>query len=434
MALSYEQAVKYLFEIPRFTKKMGVSHTAELLTRLGVVREKIPPVVHIAGTNGKGSVCAFLQSISMAAGLQAGMFTSPHLVVPEERIRINGENISSGDFTRIFHRVLEAAGKMEAEGEGHPTFFSFVFAMAMVYFLEQKPDLLLLETGMGGRLDATNACPDTALSVITSIGMDHMEYLGNTLAKIAGEKAGIIREGGTVIALREPEEAAAVIRRTANRLHAALELVPPPGEISMTAGGIEFQDEDGASYAVSLPALYQAENALLAVRAAKRLAASFPQITAEAIESGLRDMRWPARMEEILPGVYVDGAHNLPGVTAFAKSASLLPLREGGRRILLFSAVSDKEFRAMMDVLLQKLAPQTLILTRISNSRGVEMETLGRAALESPYAAEGMQMLLLPDEQEAFTRACSLQRPGDLVFCTGSLYLAGSIHRLRKRG
>ena len=195
---AFEQAEQYINEIPRFAGKNTVEDTGRLLSIAGC--EKLPfPVIHVAGTNGKGSVCAFLASILKESGRRVGIFTSPHLVDIRERIRIDDEMISKDRFAEMFREVQALTEKGKKEGLSHPSFFEYLFLIAMLYFREEKPDAVILETGLGGRLDATNSVRRPALCVITEIGFDHMQYLGNTLAEIAGEKAGIIKQGVPVI-------------------------------------------------------------------------------------------------------------------------------------------------------------------------------------------------------------------------------------------
>ena len=195
---AFEQAEQYINEIPRFAGKNTVEDTSRLLTIAGC--DRLPfPVIHVAGTNGKGSVCACLASILKESGRRVGIFTSPHLVDIRERIRIDDEMISENRFAEVFWEVQILADKGKKEGLSHPSFFEYLFLMAMIYFRDEKPDAVILETGLGGRLDATNSVSHPALCVITEIGFDHMQYLGDTLEEIAGEKAGIIKKGVPVI-------------------------------------------------------------------------------------------------------------------------------------------------------------------------------------------------------------------------------------------
>ena len=214
--MTYEEAVKYILDIPKFTRKNDASHTKTLLGLLGDPQEAAK-VIHVAGTNGKGSVCAYLDAMLRSEGKRTGLFTSPHLVKMNERIVIDGSPISDDAFVFVFEKTLSCVRQMEKQGLAHPTFFEFLFAMACTAFADAGVEYAVLETGMGGRLDATNTVERPLACVITSIGMDHMEYLGNTPAEIAGEKAGIIKPGVPVFFSETSEESDSVIEKTAEK-------------------------------------------------------------------------------------------------------------------------------------------------------------------------------------------------------------------------
>ena len=215
--MNYEQAVAYIEETPKFTKKNSLDHTKECLARLGNPQNHFK-VIHVAGTNGKGSTCAFLTSILREAGYSCGLFTSPHLVEINERFQINEVNIDNDTFLAAFQKVKALADELVAEGSYHPTYFEMLFLMGMVIFAQAGVDYVTLETGLGGRLDATTAIEDPAACVITSISLDHMQYLGNTVKEIAGEKAGIIVPGVPVIYDGNDPDAAQVIGEKAKEL------------------------------------------------------------------------------------------------------------------------------------------------------------------------------------------------------------------------
>ncbi|MDE6700093.1 MAG: bifunctional folylpolyglutamate synthase/dihydrofolate synthase, partial [Acetatifactor sp.] len=217
---NFEAAVEYLYSMPRFTSKNTLEDTRAQLVRLGSPDRRIKQIIHVAGTNGKGSVCAYLHSILKEAGFRTAVFTSPHLVDIRERFAVDGSMISREDFLRIFLKIYDSLDWTELEqGRGyHPTFFEYLFFMAMLYFAEQEPDYCILETGLGGRLDATNAVAEKALAVITRISKDHVEYLGDTLAGIAAEKAGIMSGTAPLVYCDEVPEASAVFVERAQDL------------------------------------------------------------------------------------------------------------------------------------------------------------------------------------------------------------------------
>ena len=212
--MNYAEAINYIEEIPKFTKKNKQSHTRECLNRLGNPDRNFD-VVHVAGSNGKGSVCAFTASVLQKNGYRVGLFTSPHLVKTNERFRINGEDISDEKFLDAFHRVYELSLQLVKEGSYHPTYFEFLFLMGMLIFAEAGVQIVVLETGLGGRLDATNVVEHPLACVITSISLEHTEYLGDTLQAVAGEKAGIIKKGAAVIYEGFQKEVSDVIEKEA---------------------------------------------------------------------------------------------------------------------------------------------------------------------------------------------------------------------------
>ena len=315
-------------------------------------------LIHVAGTNGKGSVCAYVSSVLKRSGFSAGLFTSPHLVDIRERFRLNGEMIRETEFASCMNRVMERLDAFRREtgrAEYHPTFFELLFFMGMLWFSDRHAQAIVLETGMGGRLDATNVVRRPAVCVITSIGMDHMEYLGDTKEKIAAEKAGIIKPGTPVVYWDEEPSVSRVIVEKAREMGA--EAVPVS---ESDAASLHFQNKkidfsmrseyyEYIKVCLHTPAVYQYRNAALAVRALERL--KDRRITRRTIEEGLAEARWPGRMEEVLPGVVIDGAHNEDGVLAFLESVS----HDGcqGRRLLLFSVVSDKRGKEMAGLILK---------------------------------------------------------------------------------
>ena len=311
--MNYEEAVAYIEETPKFTTKNKLSHTKECLGRLGNPEKKFK-VIHVAGTNGKGSTCAFLTSIFREAGYSCGLFTSPHLVVINERFQINEKNIDNQAFMSAFEKVKALADELVAEGSYHPTYFEMLFLMGMVIFAEAGVDYVMLETGLGGRLDATTAVEDPVACVVTSISFDHMQYLGNTIAEIAGEKAGIIVPGVPVIYDGNNPEAAQVIRKQAEALGSPYYEVKKENTeiLRNTSAGIDFcmENEYYGNTAFSIPFIagYQVMNAALALKTAEVIK-NVVNLPKDSVLRGLRETRWQGRMETVLPGVIVDGAH-----------------------------------------------------------------------------------------------------------------------------
>lgn len=437
------EAERYLDEIPRFSvRKHSLDDIRAMMEVLGLSQDGVR-FIHVAGTNGKGSVCAFLASVLREAGEHTAVFTSPHLVSVRERFCFDGQEAEPEEFLRAFCRVADGLGALKEKGLSHPSYFEFLFLMFLA-MLEERPGFTaVVETGLGGRLDATNVVESPAVCVITSISLDHMEYLGNTVEQIAGEKAGIIKPGIPVIYDCTDERAAAVIAARAGELGSPAYSV---GEESFSGLRREkghlflTQKRETSRAGFSLPepnpeceleipfaARYQAVNAMLAARAAEVLGISW-----EAVKRGIRRASWPGRMEEIAPGVYLDGAHNEGGIRAFARAASEL---SGKRKILLFAVVSDKEYEEMADILLREFAPDVLILTQISYRRGLDIGDLERAAVRAAKKAGGggPRLLVRPSVEEAFALALEEKEEGDTVFCAGSLYLIGEIKDVIRR-
>ena len=424
-----EAADAYLNEIPKFTSE---KHTAEGLRRMLSYLNALPQeerIVHVAGTNGKGSVCSFLDAVLQKAGKRTARFTSPHLVRVTERFSFDGQEADDALFLEAFEAVKASYVHFEQEGLGHPTYFEYLFLMFMWMVRRKKPEYVILETGLGGRLDATNCIEHPALTVITSISLDHMEYLGGTVTQIAGEKAGILKKNMPVVYDDTDAAASAVIRNRAAELSCPAYPISPAvyTDLRREHGGMILMiKEKSQRLFIPFEAEYQAVNACIAYQAARLLA-----VDGETAAAGIRNAVWRGRMEEIQDGVYLDGAHNEGGIRAFARAASQIP---GKRKILLFAAASDKEYPTMLRLLFETLRPDAAVLTRIAGSRGLEVETLRAAAeKEAKEAGLSVPMTVRPTAKEALLAALQDKGEDDTVFCAGSLYLAGEIEDVIRR-
>ena len=423
--MNYEEAVAYIEETPKFTTKNKLSHTKECLGRLGNPEKKFK-VIHVAGTNGKGSTCAFLTSIFREAGYSCGLFTSPHLVVINERFQINEKNIDNQAFMSAFEKVKALADELVAEGSYHPTYFEMLFLMGMVIFAEAGVNYVMLETGLGGRLDATTAVEDPAACVITSISFDHMQYLGNTIAEIAGEKAGIIVPGVPVIYDGNNPEAAQVIRKQAEALGSPYYEVKKENTeiLRNTSAGIDFcmENEYYGNTAFSIPFIagYQVMNAALALKTAEVIK-NVVNLPKDSVLRGLRETRWQGRMETVLPGVIVDGAHNEDGVEKFVETAE--HFQKDYPLTLLFSAVDDKDYTDMIRTVAGRIRFQHVIVTQVGGYRKVPAEQLADIfRKEGCLCAESCE-----DVESSFRRALEYRGKEGMLFCVGSLYLVGEI-------
>ena len=422
--MTYQEAVAYIDETPKFTKKNTLDHTRAFLKRLGDPQEKMK-ILHVAGTNGKGSVCSFLASMLKAGGKRTGLFTSPHLVKINERFVVDEQDVSDEEFLEAFHTVMDCVEEMKEEGYPHPTYFELLFLIGMKLFERAGVEYLVLETGLGGRLDATNSVAHPLVSVITSISLDHTEYLGDTVAAIAGEKAGIIKEGVPVVYDASCPESAEVIRRRAEELHApAYPITPQMYKISKTTKKhIDFSIDSGyyddIRLSISSVAEYQVKNAAEAVTAI-RVIDREGAFTDEVIRKGVEEMRWQGRMETVLPGVIIDGAHNEAGVEEFVKTARRL---EADYPVtLLFAAVGDKDYRHMIETICRKLRLERVIVTEVGGYRSVDVKV--PEELFRQFGAK--KVTAIPDVEEAFDEALREQGDG-ILFCVGSLYLVGNI-------
>ena len=422
--MTYEEICNYIYEIPKFTKKNSLEHTKEMLQRLSI-REHQFEIIHVAGSNGKGSVCAFINQVLVEHGCEVGLFTSPHLVCMEERFVINGEKCSQEEFVESFEAVQKVVEQMEAEGLPHPAFFEYLFAMGMYLFQKRKVHYLILETGLGGRLDAT-VLSDPVLSIITSISYDHMEILGDTIEKIAAEKAGIIKNGIPVVAVDEENGAFPVIERTAKEKKSPvyglksqdltiLKKYENKIDFSINSRYYKISNLKVKSYAS-----YQVQNAALAALAAHVL---LPDLAENVIRNGILEMFWAGRMEEIAENVYVDGAHNPGAVRQIYNS-----LADSDKEwLLLFAVCSDKDYTEMIRIL-GKIPWKRIYITKIDSARGADTDAVRQCFEE----AAGCPICEFESAGEAFKAA--LRDRGDEkeenLLCLGSLYLVGEIKEL----
>ena len=378
----YEESLAWLYATQQFGIKLGLENIRGLLQALGDPQEHLS-FLHIAGTNGKGSVCAILDAILRASGRRTGLYTSPHLVDFRERIRVDGEKIPPQSVANGLTTLREISA-----GWNHsPTFFEIATALALHHFAEERCDLVVLETGMGGALDATNAVVPL-VSVITPIAIDHTRWLGGTLAEIAREKAGIIKSGVPVVSARQAPEAAAVLAQRAASAGSSLEFIEAPFE----------QAEIG------LRGIHQKENAAVAVAA---LRAARVEVSDDAAGQGLRDVRWPGRFQVVDERIVLDACHN-----PHAAAQLLVNWRDAygmEKATVIFGALADKDYSAMLRIL--EPISREVLLVPISSERS--------AALEALAAACTIQHRIFQSVKEA------LEASRGRILVTGSLFLVG---------
>ena len=387
--------------------KLGVEGTRRLLAALGDPQTDVP-AIHVAGTNGNGSVCALVHAGLVEAGKRTGVYTSPHLVSIRERIRIDGDPIGEADFGALARDLYELARALYEDGQAQPpTFFETVTGMALLHFQRQKVDYAVLEVGMGGRLDSTNLCRPV-VSVITSIGFDHTGALGDTLAAIAGEKAGIIKPGIPVVCGVRKPEAQAVIHDKAREVEAPLTQVTPAGSVAISANPLrQTTCIAGEPLSTSLVGPHQAHNLAIAVATLAEL--GLPP-------EGLDRARWPARCEEVA-GIIIDAAHNLEAAGELI--ATLQAVYPSRRWHILFASLNDKDWRGA----LRRFAEiaSAFVIVRAPGNRAVEAAEIAdfiRVELPTPVTTA-------PDVPSAIDELRSSQDSGLIL---GSLYMAGEAY------
>ena len=422
--MKYEEVVRYIEDIPKFTKKHTLLHTREFMRRLGNPCQG-RKVLHVAGTNGKGSVCAYLNAMLLAGGKKTGLFTSPHLVRINERFQINGEDVSDEQFLNAFLKVEKAAKEYEAEGEGHPSYFETLFLMGMLIFKEAGVEYLVMETGLGGRLDATNVVEKPLACIITSISRDHTEYLGDTLEAIAGEKAGIIKAGVPVIYDASQPGPASVIAAKAKEMGSpAWPMEPSFYEMkTQSREGITFTfaypGGEKAELAIPYVAKYQMMNASLAFYT-MHILQDVHDIPKNVLAEGLSKIKWPCRMEMAAPDVIIDGAHNEDGIAQFVSTAGYFA--KENEITILFTAVADKHYHEMIGEICEGIHPSHVVATQIDGSRVVPAEVLA----EDFRKAGCTDVCAEPEIGAAYEKALGKKGSG-MLFCVGSLYLAGEL-------
>ena len=422
--MNYEQAMEYIHAVQWAGHKPGLTRTRTLLAALGDPHKKLQ-FVHVAGTNGKGSVCAYLNAMLLAGGKKTGLFTSPHLVRINERFQINGEDVSDEQFLDAFLKVEKAAKEYEAEGEGHPSYFETLFLMGMLIFKEAGVEYLVMETGLGGRLDATNVVEKPLACIITSISRDHTEYLGDTLEAIAGEKAGIIKAGVPVIYDASQPGPASVIAAKAKEMGSpAWPMEPSFYEMkTQSREGITFTfaylGGEKAELAIPYVAKYQMMNASLAFYT-MHILQDVHDIPKNVLAEGLSKIKWPCRMEMAAPGVIIDGAHNEDGIAQFVSTAGYFA--KENEITILFTAVADKHYHEMIGEICEGIHPSHVVATQIDGSRVVPAEVLA----EDFRKAGCTDVCAEPEIGAAYEKALGKKGSG-MLFCVGSLYLAGEL-------
>ncbi|SEG24715.1 dihydrofolate synthase / folylpolyglutamate synthase [Eubacterium ruminantium] len=429
--IDIREVTEYILAIPKFAEKIGTEDLRHLMELLGNPQDK-PLSIHVAGTNGKGSTTEMLRCMLTEAGLRTGSFTSPHLVRINERIALDGQYISDEDFIACFRTVMKVIVENDLR---HPSFFEFIFAIAAVYFEKIGADAVVYETGMGGRLDATNIITPE-VSVITSIGMDHMQYLGDTVEKIAFEKAGIIKNGIPVVhntcapeGDRTAEDlkhrAAQVIKERAEALDAPLTIV------DRVDSRLTKWIEQGRLINPAFDIIYQQENATAALKALEIfneknniLSHNNDKIMVKALQA----FNMPARMEKLRKNVIIDGAHNQDAIPRFIQGARSIIKKEKPASVkLMFAVSSDKDYTSMIEMLCNAGIFEEVYITTFDSYRKTSVDVVKE--LFRKFTPEGRNIPIhsIPDLKECLDSALDTLNDDELLFSVGSLYLAGEV-------
>ncbi|MBO0857716.1 MAG: bifunctional folylpolyglutamate synthase/dihydrofolate synthase [Chloracidobacterium sp.] len=430
--MSFEEAIEYLYSLGNETlaMKLGLETVSALAHALGDPQRRFP-AVHIAGTNGKGSTSATTASVLSAAGLRAGLYTSPHLVSITERIRIGADEIPPEEFTRLATIVRAAGERLVVENTlpAPPTFFEQMTMIAYLYFAEREVKLAVLEVGLGGRLDATNIC-EPVVTAITRIGFDHQQYLGDTLQSIAGEKAGIVKSGVPAVVAPQSGEAMSAIAARCEEMNAPIILTSAPFDIEPGSGDENIgrysfryrTSSDEYALRLGLRGLHQITNATVAIHIAEQLRIEGFDIPRAAIIKGLNKAEWPGRLEMLRLSspqapLLLDGAHNTDGARALR---DFLDEHFRSTQItIIFGAMADKAIGEMGDILFP--AATRVIVTRIANPRAADPGAIAEASHRD--------VIRIENGDEALDEALRITPPGGLIVVCGSLFLVGEIRQ-----
>lgn len=429
--MNYEEAIRYIKETAKFGSKYGLERTEKLLEFLGNPHKKIK-TIHVAGTNGKGSTTAMLTSILMDSGYAVGTYISPYIEEFEERIQINRKNITKDDLCYIVSKVKEAVEKVCECGYGNPTEFEIITCCGFLYFYNKNVDFVVVEVGLGGRLDSTNVI-NPILSIIGSISYDHTQILGDTIEKIAYEKAGIIKENTPIVLFPQKKEVELVVESVAKDKNAPLIKVPKNiaefdkvitiDEEKNLAQHILIKDDMLQEYDLALLGTHQISNSTVAIYAAKELIKLGVNISKKNIIEGLKKVKWPARLEIMngSPMVVIDGAHNIDGIKKLDES--IKKYFHYKKMVLILGILADKQVKDMVDV----IAPNAYkVICVTPNSERAELAT----ELKKEIDRLEIDCEAIKTYEEAYKKALSYCEDEDLLLISGSLYMIGDMRKI----
>ena len=431
--MNYEQALDYIHGTYKFGSKLGLENTRYLLNLLGNPHKDLK-VIHVAGTNGKGSVSSYIHTVLKEEGYKVGLYISPYLEEFTERMIVNGEEISRERLAEVTETVKEKVEQMVRDGKNHPTEFEVVTSIAFCYYAQENVDFLVLEVGLGGRLDSTNVVEDPLVSVITPIGFDHMEYLGDTLEEIAYEKGGIIKENGFVLLYPQEKEVMGVLEGLSKERNSRL-FVIDFDELTIHRSNMEEQvfsvNVLGKSYdnvKIKLAGIHQIYNACTALEAIEILRKyRNVNISDEAVLKGLYNTKWAGRFEVLQkePLIIIDGAHNLHGADSLRKNIEIL--LKDYKITFVVGMLQDKDVKAVLEDLIP--LANKVIATRPDNPRAMRA-----ADLAEQLKMFGKETHFYEDIKEAIKTAIEITKQDEAIIFAGSLYMIGEVRKILKNG
>lgn len=429
--MNYQEALKYIEKSHKFGMRLGLENSFKLLELLGNPQDKLK-FIHVAGTNGKGSTCSFISNILKEQGYKVGLYTSPYLETFTERIRLNGANIPEEDVARIITIMQEKIEMMASQGHEYPTEFEIETAMAFYYYNEQQTDYVVLEVGLGGRYDATNVIKTPLASVIVSMSLDHIGVLGDTLEKIAYEKAGIIKEDGMAIVYKQEKEAEDVIKNVCKEKNTKYietnfdSMKIKKADINSQVFDCEVLGEKFEDMEIQLIGDHQVNNAILALTAVKALREyKGIEISNDAIKRGFLATKWPGRIEKVKdePTFIIDGAHNEDGARALSKA---LDKYFGSKKMtLLIGMLEDKDIDSVLEILLDKF--DKVVTTTPDSDRAISCEKLKEKVQK--YVPN---VVAIENIDEAVKYVLDNSTNEDVIISAGSLYMIGYVRQILK--
>lgn len=431
--MNYQEALKYISSSHRFGMKLGLETTEKLMENLGNPQDELK-IIHVAGTNGKGSICSFIAKILEKSGYKVGLFTSPFLEVFNERIRINGKNITDEQIAKAITEIKVRVEKMVSEGYSSPTEFELVTAMAFLIYKWEKVDYAVMEVGLGGRYDSTNIIKNPLVSVITSISLDHVKVLGDTIEKIAYEKGGIIKENSAVVVYSQSDEAENVLKSISKEKNAEfieakfenIEIIKD--DINSQKFNFSIENKEYKDMEIKLIGEHQVKNCITAINTIEYLRKSkkVDNITDESIKAGIKETKWPGRVEKIMekPTFIIDGAHNEDGAKSLKKVID--KYFKDKELILMLGMLEDKDIDSVLDILIPSFSK--IIVTEPNNPRKITAEKLKEKIEKYTQCVESVDNI-----EGALNRTIEIANEDSIIISAGSLYMIGEVRTLMRK-